>query len=312
MNIKEFYYTIKPIIPRFFQIQLRRSLIMRKANSCHNIWPIDLQSGNYPSDWQGWPGRNKFALVLTHDVDTQKGFKNCRDLMRLEKNLGFRSSFNFVPERYPLDSNFFTELVNEGFEVGVHGLYHDGKLYQSRETFLKRSIEINKYLEEWNSVGFRSPAMHHNLEWIHDLNIEYDASTFDTDPFEPQPDGVKSIFPFWVQHKNRPTGYIELPYTLPQDFTIFILMREPDITIWKKKLDWIAQRGGMALVNVHPDYINFTKKKPGIEEYPMGMYIRFLEYVRDKYKDVYWHVLPKDMAAFWKSTLCDKTIASVA
>ena len=51
--------------------------------------------------------------------------------------------------------------------------------------------------------------MLHNLEWFHDLNVKYDSSTFDTDPFEPQPDGVGTIFPFWVPRPNSPltTGW---------------------------------------------------------------------------------------------------------
>ncbi len=85
--------------------------------------------------------------------------------------------------------------------------------------------------------------MHHNLEWIHYLNVEYDASTFDTDPFEPQPDGVGTIFPFWVQEKDNEKGYVELPYTLPQDFTLFILMKEKTTDIWEEKLNWIADNG---------------------------------------------------------------------
>ena len=40
--------------------------------------------------------------------------------------------------------------------------------------------------------------MLHNLVWLRDLDILYDASTFDTDPFEPQPEGMETIFPFWV------------------------------------------------------------------------------------------------------------------
>ena len=69
--------------------------------------------------------------------------------------------------------------------------------------------------------------MHHDLDLIGALDIQYDLSTFDTDPFEPQPDGVGTIFPFWVDNKrNKNGGYVELPYTLPQDFTPFILMRE--------------------------------------------------------------------------------------
>ena len=50
------------------------------------------------------------------------------------------------------------------------------------------------------------------------------ASTFDTDPIEPQPDGVRTIFPFLVE---RPDGssYVELPYTLAQDSTLFLVLR---------------------------------------------------------------------------------------
>ena len=36
--------------------------------------------------------------------------------------------------------------TNYGFEVGVHGLNHDGKLFQSRQIFEKRSHKINYYL----------------------------------------------------------------------------------------------------------------------------------------------------------------------
>ena len=96
------------------------------------------------------------------------------------------------------------------------------------------------------SVGFRSPSMYHNLELLHHLNIEYDASTFDTDPFEPQPDGMATIFPFWVSSQDPQKGYVELPYTLPQDFLLFVLLQEKNIDIWKKKLDWIVDHGGMA------------------------------------------------------------------
>ena len=61
-------------------------------------------------------------------------------------------------------------------------------------------------MREWNAVGFRSGFMHHNLDWLHDLEVSYDSSTFDTDPFEPQPDGANTIFPFWVPGPNG--GYV--------------------------------------------------------------------------------------------------------
>ncbi|MEE9612162.1 MAG: hypothetical protein V3W19_12975, partial [Desulfatiglandales bacterium] len=97
-------------------------------------------------------------------------------------------------------------------------------------------------------------------------------------------------------------GYVELPYTLPQDFTLFILMKEKNIDIWKKKLDWIAEKGGMALFTSHPDYMNYRNSRQYIDEYPVEYYIEFLSYVKERYKDQYWHVLPKDMASFWKKS----------
>jgi peptidoglycan/xylan/chitin deacetylase (PgdA/CDA1 family) len=219
--------------------------------------------------------------------------------MTLEKLLGFRSSFNFVPLRYNVSKGLLEQLCKSGFEIGLHGLHHDGKLYKSRTIFRERAKIINEYLRQWDCVGFRSPSMHHNLEWLHELNILYDSSTFDTDPFEPQPTGVGTIFPFDVCHDGGNKGYVELPYTIPQDFTLFILMKEPNIKIWKRKLDWIADNGGMALLNTHPDYMNFKHDKMTIDEYPSRHYSNFLEYVRTNYEGKYWHVLPRDIASFW-------------
>ncbi len=301
------YYYLKPLIPRRLQIWLRTKVISRKRKIYLSIWPVDEKASKQPDAWTGWLNQKRFALVLTHDVDTARGQEKCYDLMTLEKKLGFRSSFNFVPERYDVSFKLRDYLTSNGFEVGVHGLYHDGKLYESKEIFQERAIRINRYLKEWGAVGFRSPSMHHNLKWIRELNIEYDASTFDTDPFEPQPDGMGTIFPFWVSKDSSYKGYVELPYTLPQDFTLFILMKEKDISIWKQKLDWIAEYRGMALVNTHPDYMKFDGEQLGIEEYPAKYYEEFLEFIKSKYEGQYWHVLPKDVARFWSNNLHYKT-----
>ncbi len=56
----------------------------------------------------------KFALVLTHDVDTAAGLEKSQTLMELEDNLEFKSSFNFVPERYKVPEALRHLLVNRG------------------------------------------------------------------------------------------------------------------------------------------------------------------------------------------------------
>src|SRR3569833_2632194 len=259
------YYRIKPAIPRSIRLSIRRWLALRKRSQGQGIWPIAPGSQQPPPNWPGWPGGKKFALVLTHDVEGQLGVDKSRQLMRLEKGLGFQASFNFIPKgTYEVPDQLRNELTRNGFEVGVHDLRHDGKLYHTRGEFSKNAALINEFLRDWNAVGFRSGFMLHKLSWLHDLNTEYDASTFDTDPFEPQPDHRNTIIPFWINapegSQNPRGGYVELPYTLAQDSTMFLLFREKTPEIWLRKLDWVVQHGGMVLVNTHPDYMDFENK----------------------------------------------------
>jgi hypothetical protein len=286
------------------QIALRRSMVQRMRCACADVWPIDPQSATAPPGWQGWPEKKRFALVLTHDVETDKGYDNVLRLVNLEEQLGFRSSFGFVPERYVVASDVREYLCNRGFEVVLHGLRHDGKYYRSEKTFRRRAKRINHYLKEWGVRGFRSPSMLHNLDWLCLLEIEYDLSTFDTDPFEPQPDGVGTIFPFFVPRRDsdKGIGYLELPYTLPQDFTLFIIMREQNIGIWRQKLDWIAEHGGMALTTTHPDYMRFNGEERGAELYPVERYVELLDYVKKRYEGQYWHALPNEVAKWCQKT----------
>ena len=76
--------------------------------------------------------------------------------------------------------------------------------------------------------------MHHVLIIIH------------TQPF---PGGTGSIWPF-IAGK-----FVELPYTMPQDHTLFYVLKEKGINIWKKKAEWIVKNHGMVLVLTHPDYL---------------------------------------------------------
>jgi hypothetical protein len=327
------YYRVKPFIPQSLRTAIRRRFACRLRDSVANIWPIMPGSERPPENWAGWPKGKKFALVLTHDVESAAGLRKCRELMRLELELGFRSSFNFVPEGdYRVPRELREELTQNGFEVGIHDLKHDGRLFESRREFSQRATRINRYLAEWQAVGFRSAFMLRKLDWLHELDIEYDTSTFDTDPFEPEPEGRHTIFPFWVsvrvaqksearsqkldpasdlrsaegriRHGEPPIsgvtgrGYVELPYTLPQDSTLFVLLREQTIDIWLRKLDWIAQHGGMALVDVHPDYLCFDGVMPRSREYPVTHYKSFLEYVSRQYDGAFWNAMPREVAQF--------------
>ncbi|MBX3347812.1 MAG: hypothetical protein KF747_03625 [Nitrospira sp.] len=291
------YYFLKPAIPWAIRIRVRRLIASRLRRQFSGSWPILQSAARPPEGWPGWPNGKRFAFVVTHDVEGARGLARCRKLAGLDKALGIRAAFNFVPEgEYRVSDTLRAVLEREGFEVGVHDLHHDGSLYRSAQSFREQAPEINHYLEKWKASGFRAGFMFHNLEWLHGLNVLYDTSTFDTDPFEPQPDGVATIFPFWVQ-RNDSKGYVELPYTLPQDFTLFVLLKETTIDLWTEKLDWVASHGGMALAVVHPDYMSFDGR-PDSREYQADLYERLLKYVTTRYGDTCWYALPREVAAF--------------
>ena len=317
------YYTVKPFIPSSLRAAIRRRMALRLRESVANIWPIMPGSERPPENWSGWPGGKKFALVLTHDVESAAGLPRCRGLMEIESQLGFRSSFNFVPEGdYRVPEALRAELTKNGFEVGIHDLKHDGRLYQSPTEFSRRAARINRYLSDWQAVGFRSAFMLRKLDWLHELNIQYDASTFDTDPFEPQPEGYHTIFPVWIPNDNSSAprseraplksdssaagGYVELPYTLPQDSTLFLMLRMQTADIWFRKLDWIAEHGGMALVITHPDYMSMNSSTREAGEYPVELYKQFLEYIEEKYSGLYWLALPREIAAYTRQAVVER------
>ncbi len=317
------YYRVKPFIPQFLRTAIRRRLALRLRDRVANIWPIMPGSERLPENWPGWPEGKKFALVLTHDVESAAGLGKCRRLMQLEMELGFRSSFNFIPEgSYRVPRELREELSRNRFEVGIHDLKHDGRLFASRRAFRRRAARINSYLRDWNAVGFRSGFMLHELDWLHELDIQYDTSTFDTDPFEPQPEGRYTIFPFWVAGAarkledgsqnsdgtsdlpfpathNARSGYVELPYTLPQDSTLFLLLRERTTDIWVRKLDWIAEHGGMALVNIHPDYVGFDSTNGSGNNYPAARIYEFLNHVVKKFGDAFWNPSCSELSSWY-------------
>jgi hypothetical protein len=302
MFARRVYYAIKPYVDWRLRLLFRRWLARRKLQYVGGIWPILESAGRSPDGWPGWPGGKRFAFVLTHDVEGQHGLDQVKKLVELERKQGFRSSFNLIPEGEYLPSKELRDwLVAEGFEVGVHDLRHDGSLFQSRANFDRQAASINRYLGEWKAVGFRSGFMFHDLDWIRGLDVEYDASTFDTDPFEPQPESANTIFPFLIPAKNGRPGYVELPYTLAQDSTLFILLQEPTADVWKRKLDWVAQKGGMALLNVHPDYLAFDGEPPSVRRFPVTLYLDLLRHVSRRYPDQYWNAVPRELARWFRS-----------
>ncbi len=298
---KRLYYGfVRYLLPDFLRTALRTTLLSRQRTRSALNWPVEDRYVRFQfeivarlmaakrlrsiSHIRFWPEGKRFAFVLTHDIETAEGQRYVRTIAALEEKFDFRSSFNFVPEKYRVDLDLIGELKSRGFEVGVHGLKHDGKSFASKEAFDARAESINRYLKQWGAVGFRSPMTHRNPEWMQALEIEYDLSFFDTDPYEPMPGGTMSIWPFVMGR------FVELPYTLSQDHTLMVTLAERTPRVWLEKVEFIRRHQGLALLNAHPDYLRVPARFTIYEEFLNAMSRR---------TDC-WHALPRETARWWR------------
>lgn len=297
------YYSTKPLISQGNIARLRVSLAKMQGRRRFPRWPLESsledfkrlilnfllsvsKTGKLPIIWF-WPKGKESCLLLTHDVES--GLQDNGGILRLisgERELGFKSSFNIVPFKYEIDRNVMHKVESYGCEIGVHGFSHDAKLFSSFRIFQERIKKINRVAKRWGADGFRSASTYRNPDWCYLMNFKYDASFFDTDPYEPQPGGCLSLFPYFIGE------IVELPTTLPQDYTLFVLLKQEDIRIWREKVQKIKELNGMISLIAHPDegYIGDKDKEKH--------YIEFLGFINGDSST--WNPLPKELAKWWR------------
>jgi hypothetical protein len=295
------YYAVKPLLPRGVQLTLRRAYAGRQRRRRFPAWPIepllvDMQYDAVRERLRAegrdrvpfvnfWADGKRFAWILTHDVEGPVGVERIPDVLDLESRHGAVSSWNFVAEWYPIPAGTFDGIAAARGEIGLHAVRHDGKLFSSRRRFERELETIHGYLARWGAEGFRSPATHRNADWMPELGCAYDSSFPDTDPFEPQPGGCCSIFPFFLG------DVVELPVTLVQDHTLFEILRREDAGHWLAKAAWVARHHGLVNVIVHPDYLGNDARRAAYDELVAAMAAE---------KDG-WHALPRDVARWWRT-----------
>jgi peptidoglycan/xylan/chitin deacetylase (PgdA/CDA1 family) len=295
------FYRVKRFIPRRLQIRARQMLIRREGLPEFPRWPLDmsvsqllrfyayvqvLARGEQEAAFRWfWPETYRAALILTHDVETAEGLRLAVELADLEQEHGFRSSFN-LGAWYEFDPGIIRELTDRGFEIGMHGLRHDRSLFSSRAAFDTQRPELAKLAARLGAEGFRSPATHRVFDWIGELPISYDGSIPHSDPFEPQPGGCCSVWPFFIG------DVVELPYTLPQDYTLFTLLGHRSPALWLEQADRIVDEHGLIHSLSHPDggYLGDSEKRDRYGEFLVALSER----------DEIWKALPRELAAWWR------------
>jgi hypothetical protein len=303
-TVRSLYYSIRPLLPVSIRKHIQK-IYFRDWNSLpFPKWPVDRtveslseqllilsmkqqKIQRLPFVWF-WPEGVPSCTIMTHDVETPAGVAFCPNLMDLNDSFAIKSSFQVVPEkRYPVPSAYLDNIRDRGFEVNVQDLNHDGLLYSDRAEFLRRAEQINAYGKKFRAQGFRAGVLYRNPDWAHALHFSYDMSVPNVAHLDPQRGGCCTVMPFFIG------DMVELPVTTTQDYTLFHILNDYSIRLWKEQIALIREKHGLISFIIHPDYI--------IDEKPRGVYTELLCHLAQLRSDGQtWIALPRDVAEWWR------------
>lgn len=302
--LRKLYYRFRPVMNLTARTQIQKLRARNWKKQSFPKWPVDttvedisetlllmsmkaagLQS--IPFVWF-WPDGATGCVAMTHDVETTAGRDFCAELMNVDDSFGIKSAFGVVPEgRYEVTSNFINSVRGRGFEVLIHDLNHDGRLFDNKEEFLRRATTINRYGSEFGAKGFRAAVLYRNPAWYEALEFAFDTSIPNVARLDPQRGGCCTVMPYFIRN------VVEIPVTAIQDYTLFHILEERSIDLWKKQVDIILGKKGLVNFIVHPDYL--------LQSDTLSVYKNLLGHLRElAEKKPIWFALPSEINRWWR------------
>ncbi len=304
-HFKKLYYLFRPFMNMAARKRIQKFYSRNWRNLSFPRWPVDTTVEDIcerlllllieakgldevPFVWF-WPKGARGCAVMTHDVDSEAGRDFCGELMDFDDGFGIKASFQVVPEgRYAVSPEFVDNIRRRGFEYGIQDLNHDGRLFDSREEFLRRTDVINGYAARDAARGFRAAILYRRPEWYDKLDFSFDMSIPNVAHLDPQRGGCCTVMPYFIGN------ILEIPVTTTQDYTLFHILNERSIDLWKTQTELILEKNGLVSFIVHPDYIIDSGTRP--------VYRDLLGYLRKvcEEKDI-WFALPADIDTWWRA-----------
>ena len=303
--IEALYYWLRPHMP----VAVRRHFQKVRLTGWQRIqfpaWPVDVTVdrlmrqtmkelleatgvSRLPFVWF-WPEGSPAGLMMTHDVEGPSGLDFCQTLMDADESYGVRSAFQLIPEGQGTTwRRVAADIRKRGFEVNLHDLNHDGRLFKDKDQFLERAHRINNYVRELGCGGFRSGAMYREQSWYDAFDFSYDMSVPNAAHLEPQRGGCCTVMPYFIGK------ILELPLTMVQDYSLFFILGDYSTGLWKQQTNLILQQNGLISVITHPDYL--------IGDAERAVYLQLLEYIgelRDEQR--VWVAQPGEINTWWRN-----------
>lgn len=304
LPLASLYYFFRPLLPVTIRKLLQKIHLRGWEKFPFPQWPVDRTVDNLmeqvlllslraqnlkhiPFIWF-WPDCASSCALVTHDVETKSGVDLCRMLMDVNDSFGIKASFQVIPEeRYHVTTAFLQSIRDRGFEVVVHDLNHDGRLFRDREGFVERAAKINAYGKKFGAAGFRAGVLYRNQQWYDALDFEYDMSVPNVAHLDPQRGGCCTVMPYFVGH------VLELPVTMTQDYTLFNILNDYSTALWERQIGLIMEKHGLISVVIHPDYLTGSRER--------GVYEALLAHLVDlrETRNV-WITTPGDVNRWWR------------
>ncbi|MGB2664465.1 MAG: hypothetical protein WAK48_10705 [Candidatus Acidiferrum sp.] len=305
VSVRDAYYSIREELPVWVRRYLQRAYLRNWRTLPFPRWPVDFTVDSLHEEYlrlailaQGcdripfvwfWPNGASGCLIMTHDVESVAGRDFTSTLMDIDLEYGFKSSFQVIPEkRYEIPDSYVSEIRERGFEFNIHDLNHDSHLYDEKSEFLRRAKKINEYAAKYGARGFRSGALYRNQDWYDAYDFSYDMSVPNVAHLEPQRGGCCTVMPYFVGK------ILELPLTATQDYSIFHILKESTIDLWKQQVASIQQKNGLLSFIAHPDYLIAPKYRKIYESL-----LAYLRQIVDR-EDI-WAALPGEVDRWWRA-----------
>jgi hypothetical protein len=236
-----------------------------------------------------WPEGARSCVLMTHDIETEKGKAFCTELMNLDDAFGIKASIQVVPEtRYQVSHAFLDNCRSRGFEINIQDLNHDGHLFSDRDEFMRRAERINAYFRAYGTRGFRAAALYRNPDWYDALQMSFDMSVPNVAHLDPQRGGCCTVMPYFVG------DIVEIPLTTTQDYMQFQLLNDYSLDLWRTQTKLIMGKNGLVSFIVHPDYI--------IEHRARGIYRDLLSFLREVgERERAWFTVGGEIDDWWRA-----------
>ena len=298
------YYSVRPILPVSARKHLQRLFLKDWDKVPFPHWPVDFSVDNLleelmllslrasgaeriPMIWF-WPEAKSGCAIMTHDVESREGRDFCSTLMDINDSRGIKASFQIIPEeRYAVSREFLSSIRQRGFEIAVHDLNHDGHLYRNYDDFLRRVAKINSYVRQYEAGGFRAGVLYRRQLWYDALKCSYDMSVPNVAHLDPQRGGCCTVMPYFLG------DILELPVTTIQDYSLFNILNDYSIELWKVQTTSIMQKHGLMSFIVHPDYIMGRRERQVYE-----LLLDYLAQLRQEH--AVWIATPGEVNNWWR------------